>query len=84
MSNVIPFPQRDRVEVTLGKDKATGETVYVFDLLDGHGRNNIAIFTSVEDATIEASSLMAQGYDVTWDEPTRRRLFRDHDPRGAA
>ncbi|MCZ4091678.1 hypothetical protein [Sinorhizobium psoraleae] len=83
MSNVIAFPQRPRVEVTPGTDKATGETVYVFDLLDGHDRNNLAIFTRVEEATSEACCLMVQGYDVTWDEP-RRRLFWDHDPRGAA
>jgi hypothetical protein len=69
MNNVIPLPQTARVRVTQGRDKETGRRIYVFELVEGGMRNVIATHTDIQRMTNEIEYLIAEGYDVAWDNP---------------
>ena len=77
MSNVVNFPDRTRVEVSMAANMETGNTVFIFDLVEGGSRNIIATHETASECAKLAGELMADGTDVIWDEPTRRRLFID-------
>lgn len=77
MSNIVNFPDRRRVEVSMCTDTESATQVFIFELVEGGSRNVIATRDSASGCAELASSLIAEGSDVIWDEPTRRRLFID-------
>lgn len=80
MNNVVTFPDRSRVEVCMATDKESGKPVFIFELVEGGSRNVVASRDSSAGCAELASSLISEGTDVIWDEPTRRRLFIDSAP----
>lgn len=67
MSKVVEFPQTPRVRVSNGIDLATDKNTYVFELVDGTGRNVIADHTDIEKVAALAAELLTDGIDVGWD-----------------
>ncbi|NML73574.1 hypothetical protein HHL25_05475 [Rhizobium sp. S-51] len=77
MTNVVNFPDRRRVEVSMCTEKEAGKPVFLFELVEGGSRNVIATRDSSPACAELAGELIAEGTDVIWDAPTRRQLFID-------
>lgn len=75
MTNVVNFPHRRRVEVSMCTVKESGNPEFAFELVEGGCRVAIAVCLTVSACAQLARELTGDGLDVIWDEPTRRRLL---------
>lgn len=75
MTNIVNFPDRRRVEVSMCNDKESGNPEYAFELVEGELRVAISVCTSLTACARLANELTEEGMEVIWDEPTRRHLF---------
>jgi len=82
LSNVIPFPERQRVEVDYRLDAKMGQPVYVFERLLSTGRVVLSVHSGVEvvlphDLAIRMRRRFEADPTLPWEDALRMALDGD-------